>query len=162
MEDFSRSSAPRVLKFLLGSIGQSPIFSLLLRWDLREGELNIILPHQGIIGFIFAYNNEHLDLKSHFLPAHPSLRCQSVLTSVRTRRTGVTSLRAMISQITPCWGRRACSGQGVWVRKAWGGKGRIGTRARTMPSASLSSDSTSTDALKGKNYQSWSATAWGI
>lgn len=111
--------------------------------------------------FLNFYNDEHPGLKGNLLSPHLSLRCQSALMSVRIRRTGVTNLRATTRQITPCWERRACSGHGVWVRKVLGGRGWTGTRARTTPNASLSSASTSTDALKGKSCLSWSATAWG-
>lgn len=80
--------------------------------------------------------------------------------TARTQRTGGTSLAATSSPITPCWGRRACSGLGVLVRKACGGRGQAGIRAKTTPSASPSSASTSTDALRGKSCPNWSATAW--
>lgn len=118
----------------------------------------IYLIRESLFLLILNFHNGH---KGNFLSPHSSLRCQSVLTSARTRRTRATSLGAMISLITPCWGRRACSGRGVWVRKVWGGRGWTGTQARTTPSASLSSVLTSTDALKGKSCLSWSATAWG-
>lgn len=102
-----------------------------------------------------------LAVKGVSLSPHPSLRCRSVSTTARTPRTRGTSLAATSSPITPSWGRRACSGPGAWVRKAWDGRERAGTLAGTTPSASLSSASTSTGAQRGKSCPSWSATAWG-
>lgn len=99
--------------------------------------------------------------KSNLLSPHHSHRYLSVLTTARTPRTEGRSLEAMTNQITPCWGRRACSGRDVWVKKAWGGRDWAGIPTRTMPSASHSSAWTSTDAQRGRSCPSWSATAWG-
>lgn len=99
--------------------------------------------------------------KCNLLSRHLSRRCQSALMTARTQRIRGTSLATTTHPITPCWGRRACSGLGVWVRKVCGGRGRAGIRTKKTPSALPSSASTSTGALRGKSCQNWSATAWG-